>query len=204
MIRAPRPSNTFPSLLMSLLAHAPLGLCACATEVEVLAVDERTSDSSGSACTRNEDCPAGWFCRRTSCNARAGSCRPRPIVCSANAEPVCGCDRVTYLNPCLLETKGQSLAARGECPDPLACALAKPPGEAGCPEGSICGSLTSGRGCERESRGACWVIPLACDPREERGGSRFVPCGRGVPEACISACTALRSGVPHRVADRCL
>jgi hypothetical protein len=69
------------------------------------------------------------FCRRDQfcelepgCGAGAvGTCAERPDDCTgANSkQPSCGCDHVTYVNDCLRQQAGVSLAHAGECPHPL-------------------------------------------------------------------------------------
>lgn len=44
-----------------------------------------------------------------------GTCRPRPDVCTDEENLVCGCDGVTYGNPCAAATAGVSVASAGAC-----------------------------------------------------------------------------------------
>ncbi|HEX3695140.1 MAG TPA: Kazal-type serine protease inhibitor domain-containing protein [Polyangia bacterium] len=45
----------------------------------------------------------------------AGTCAPKPQVCTANEDLVCGCDGKTYSNECVAATVGVSIRATGPC-----------------------------------------------------------------------------------------
>jgi hypothetical protein len=67
-------------------------------------------------CGDNDDCDESSFClkRPGSCEAR-GICQVRPMVCTREYEPVCGCDGETHSNRCEAAGSGVSMDERGEC-----------------------------------------------------------------------------------------
>jgi hypothetical protein len=48
----------------------------------------------------------------------AGSCQPKPEVCTDVIEPVCGCDGKVYNNACEAAAAGIDLQSMGGCPSP--------------------------------------------------------------------------------------
>ena len=68
-------------------------------------------------CQSNEDCPDDSYCSfRDGFCGGLGLCKPRPVGCNPDViDPVCGCDGVTYLSPCLAEMAGVSLMTGGKC-----------------------------------------------------------------------------------------
>ena len=70
-----------------------------------------------SACGENADCgDEAQYCAKPpgECDGE-GECRVRPEICTADWNPVCGCDGETYGNACGAASAGQSVAYDGEC-----------------------------------------------------------------------------------------
>lgn len=61
----------------------------------------------------------GDYCRMTTGQCRmpdaAGTCTPRPQVCTRIYQPVCGCDGRTYGNSCEAEAAGVNPLHAGQC-----------------------------------------------------------------------------------------
>jgi hypothetical protein len=134
-------------------------------------------------CASNDHCSDDMFCKKApdACDSR-GKCQPMPMVCTREYAPVCGCDGMTYGNPCEANAQGASIAHRGEC-EPMICG-----GIAGfeCAEGQVC--LYRPGTCEiADVAGKCVDEPMVC-PRI------FRPVCGCDGETYPNACEALRAG----------
>jgi hypothetical protein len=68
------------------------------------------------SCANNSDCEADEYCHFVigECGG-VGSCASIPQDCTLLVNPVCGCDNVTYDNPCVASAAGASVQSVGEC-----------------------------------------------------------------------------------------
>lgn len=170
--------------------------CAAhAAGVSVASEGECDAPPTGDACggLRGLACAEGEFCNfplDAICGAAdaTGTCEPIPQACTREFNPVCGCDGVTYSNPCVANSAGVSVSSFGECAPP--------------PDGDTCGGL-QGLGCAEGE--FCAFAPEAlcgaadqtgvCTPRPDACIQLFDPvCGcDGVTYG--NACTAASAGV---------
>ena len=67
-------------------------------------------------CEVNSDCDPDQYCALDDSCLNPGRCLPRPTSCeTADVEPVCGCDNVTYDNACSASQAGARVSAPGMC-----------------------------------------------------------------------------------------
>jgi len=74
--------------------------------------------NSGSDCTSSDECASDEFCEfpDDQCgDGQTGTCKPRPSICPAVVDPVCGCDNNTHNNQCEAAAAGTDVQYDGRC-----------------------------------------------------------------------------------------
>jgi hypothetical protein len=137
----------------------------------------------GAPCTvANNNCPDGFYCQ--SANCVTGVCTAAPA--SAEENPVCGCDRLTYWNTSIAAANGAAVRTTGACPAGVACSANNPV----CPMPALCNlEQTTVAGCNLVNPpGRCWVMPDTCPP-VAAGTATTRRCNSNA--ACQSSCTLI-------------
>lgn len=74
------------------------------------------------SCSSASDCAANQYCRYAAGTCGGlGTCINKPIACTLELNPVCGCNNVTYDNACIASSAGVSIDSLGACEGLLSC-----------------------------------------------------------------------------------
>jgi hypothetical protein len=162
------------------------------------------ADDDDPPCVSDQDCDFDEYCDREGCG-KFGTCQP--AACEPGAEATnaaeCGCNNVTYYNPCLRQLDGQSLRAQGPCKgeDAPSCLTQGDCQTLDLTRGDIvCARLVTGmHTCDDASPGTCWVLPSDCSKVLDDA-----PIWRACDSpdlTCESQCQAIANGVPYSYAE---
>jgi len=169
-------------------ADCPGQICDEGTCVDACTTNEECDDefctegicgAAVTVCNDTTPCSVGDFCylgTQDACGATDGMCQAIPKICTDEIAPVCGCDDVTYINPCAAAVSGINVATLGECP--RVCA-----DNAECLQGEICENgicATAAGSCGGRIGDTCAAdefcnIPGTCGFADETGTCEPIP-----------------------------
>ncbi len=176
--------------LLSLLAALTFPACGGSIASVEVPGNDAGSDAAapsplGGICGRTQVCVAGAYCDVGATCGTAGTCATKPTACTDIGQPVCGCDGLTYGNPCTAAGAGVSVARLGACTKPP---TPVPPGQL-----FACGTILCDAGtqyCQRSlsdvppitESDACLPLPASC---AHTASCACFPAGT----PCVSAAT---------------
>ncbi len=138
-------------------------------------------------CNTNADCDDADYCFSEEGCDTPGTCQEKPVFCTFEFNPVCGCDGNTYSNPCVAASEGVNVVSQGACAVEEQCNT-----NADCDEADYC---FSENGCD--APGVCQTRPQLCT-RE------FRPVCGCDGRTYGNACEAAAAGVNVRQEGACL
>ena len=138
-------------------------------------------------CNTNADCDDADYCFSEEGCDTPGTCQEKPVFCTFEFNPVCGCDGNTYSNPCVAASEGVNIVSQGACVVEEQCNT-----NTDCDEADYC---FSENGCD--APGVCQTRPQLCT-RE------FRPVCGCDGRTYGNACEAAAAGVNVRQEGVCL
>ncbi len=138
-------------------------------------------------CSSNADCGDTGYCFSQEGCDTPGTCRERPVFCTLEFQPVCGCDGNTYGNACAAAAAGVNVVREG------ACVV-----DGGCNSNTDCSDADycfSEEGCD---------APGTCQPKPAFCTREFRPVCGCDGRTYGNACEAAAAGVNVRQEGACL
>lgn len=137
----------------------------------------------------------GEFCQKDACDAATGACKLKPLTCTgddATFVPVCGCDGMTYYNPCVAEREAVNVATDGECTSNQATCTRSQGGSSCSPARDRARCYRPRTSCSGVSaaNGVCWVLPDEC-PTEPQVNRYCAAVGGSGSPRCAGLCELL-------------
>jgi hypothetical protein len=206
----PRHISSHWAWLLPILALSPLSLAAkgcsndgtvgddCPTAKACMNGNAGSTGTAGSSNGNNDkscggligaQCDDGEFCKydvSAACGAadQPGVCTAKPQACDLSYSAVCGCDGITYGNPCAADAAGVSIKSKGECGG-NGSGGSTGSGGSGPGNGGVCGGITgklcaTGEFCDFPAATKCGSGDQqgTCKPKPEVCTEIYAPvCG---------------------------
>jgi hypothetical protein len=146
------------------------------------------------ACGAGDSCGQGFVCFNPGCDTQGASGVCKPVGVSAAADPVCGCDGVTYWNSRLAAASSQPIRAEAACTGVTTAKRCSGEGTA-CNhgQGEVCAFPQSLCSNAATDMGSCWALPPTCD-----GATTNARRCEGGNTGCENLCEMIRSGKAFR------